>query len=185
MRKMLFGACGEKALIVAFADFLGFKCMYLSRKKWKWKSVGFVQLFATPWTIQSIQYIGNIYIYIYIGNIYSIYIYTIQYIYRLYCLYSLSLLQGIFPTQGLNPGFLDCRWILYQLSHKGSPRILEWAAFPFSRGSSPPRDWTQVSHIAGRFFTSWATSEALWSISVSVELGEVPLTGTTHVDILG
>ena len=46
------------------------------------------------------------------------------------------LLQGIFPTQGLNPGLLHCRWILYQLSHKGSPRILEWVAYPFSRGSS-------------------------------------------------
>ena len=33
-------------------------------------------------------------------------------------------------------------------------RILDWAAFPFSRGSSQPRDRTQVSHIAGRFFTS-------------------------------
>ena len=33
-------------------------------------------------------------------------------------------------------------------------RILEWVAFPFSRGSSPPRDRTQVSRIAGRFFTS-------------------------------
>ena len=33
---------------------------------------------------------------------------------------SLSLLQGIFPTQGSNPGLLHCRWILYQLSHKGS-----------------------------------------------------------------
>ena len=32
-----------------------------------------------------------------------------------------SLLQGIFPTQGLNPGLQNCRWILYQLSHKGSP----------------------------------------------------------------
>ena len=32
---------------------------------------------------------------------------------------SLSLLQGIFPTQGLNPGLLHCRWVLYQLSHKG------------------------------------------------------------------
>ena len=41
-----------------------------------------------------------------------------------------SLLQGIFPTQGLNPGLLHCRQILYQLSHKGSPRILEWIAFP-------------------------------------------------------
>ena len=34
---------------------------------------------------------------------------------------SLSLLQGIFPTRGLNPGVLDCRLILYQLSHKGGP----------------------------------------------------------------
>ena len=34
---------------------------------------------------------------------------------------SLSLLQGIFPTQGSNPGLLHCRRILYQLSHKGSP----------------------------------------------------------------
>ena len=39
-------------------------------------------------------------------------------------------------------------------------RILEWVAFPFSRGSSQPRDWIQVSFIAGRFFTSWATREA-------------------------
>ena len=37
---------------------------------------------------------------------------------------SLSLLQGIFPTQGSNPGLPHCRQILYQLSHKGSPRIL-------------------------------------------------------------
>ena len=44
-------------------------------------------------------------------------------------------------------------------------RILEWVAFPFSRGSSQPRDWTQVSHVAGGFFTSWATGEAqeYWS----------------------
>ena len=39
-------------------------------------------------------------------------------------------------------------------------RILEWVAFAFSRGSSQPRDWTQVSRIAGRFFTRWATREA-------------------------
>ena len=42
----------------------------------------------------------------------------------------LYLLQGIFPTQGLNPGLLHCRRILYQLSHKGSPRILEWEPIP-------------------------------------------------------
>ena len=46
------------------------------------------------------------------------------------------LLQGIFPTQGLNPGLLHCRLILNQLSHKGNPRILEWVAYPFSSGSS-------------------------------------------------
>ena len=39
-------------------------------------------------------------------------------------------------------------------------RILEWVAFPFSKGFSQPRDQTQVSRIAGRFFTSWATKEA-------------------------
>ena len=36
-------------------------------------------------------------------------------------------------------------------------KMLEWVAFPFSRGSSQSRGWTGVSHIAGRFFTSWAT----------------------------
>ena len=39
-------------------------------------------------------------------------------------------------------------------------KILEWVAFPFSRGSSQPRDWTQVSCIAGGFFTNWAMREA-------------------------
>ena len=48
---------------------------------------------------------------------------------------SLSLLQEIFPTQRSNPGLLNRRQILYQLSHKGTPRILEWVAYPFSRGS--------------------------------------------------
>ena len=38
-------------------------------------------------------------------------------------------------------------------------RILEWVTFPFSSESSQPRDWTQVSHIAGGFFTSWATGK--------------------------
>ena len=42
-------------------------------------------------------------------------------------------------------------------------RILEWVAFPFFRGSSQPRGWTQFSHVAGRFFTSWANGrEAQW-----------------------
>ena len=115
------------------------------------------------------------------------------------------LLQGNFPNLPL----LHWRWILFHLSHQGSPfittqkeekenqqaqlplmstiqglkvkvtpscptlcnpvdyivhgilqaKILEWVAFPFSRGSSQPRDQSQVSHTAGGFFTSWATRE--------------------------
>ena len=64
----------------------------------KWKSFSCVQLFATPWTIQFMEFSRSVY------------------------------------WSGL--------------------------AFPFFRGSSQPRDWTQVSCSAGRFFTSWATGEA-------------------------
>ena len=73
---------------------------------------------------------------------------------------SLFLLHGIFPTQELNPGLQHCRQILYQLSHQGSPRILEWVAYPFLSGSSQPRNRTRVSCIAGRFFTNRAMREA-------------------------
>ena len=48
--------------------------------------------------------------------------------------------RGIFTTQGSNPGLPRCRWILYQLSHKGSPRIMEWVVYPFSSGSFQPRN---------------------------------------------
>ena len=72
-----------------------------------------------------------------------------------------ALLQGIFPTQGSNPGLLHCWQILYYLSHQGRPWILEWVAYPFSRGSSQPRNWTRVSCTVGGFFTSWATREIL------------------------
>jgi len=67
-----------------------------------------------------------------------------------------SLLQGIFPIQGSNPRLSHCRRILYQLSHKGSPRILEWVVILSSRRSSWPRDQTHVSYVSctvGRFFT--------------------------------
>ena len=45
----------------------------------------------------------------------------------------------------------------YTLHGTLQARILEWVAFPFSGGSSQLGDWTQVSHTAGGFFTSWAT----------------------------
>ena len=65
---------------------------------------------------------------------------------------TLSLLQGIFSTQGLNPDLPHCRRILYQLSHKGSPRMLEWVVCPFSRGSSQPRNQTRVPCISDFFY---------------------------------
>ena len=71
-----------------------------------------------------------------------------------------ALLQGIFPTQESNPGLSHCRQILYYLSHQGSPKILEWVAYPFPRGSSWPRNQTRVPCIAGGFFTNWAIREA-------------------------
>ena len=64
----------------------------------KLKSLSRVQLFATPWTTQSMEFSRPEY----------------------WRVGSLSLLQGIFPTQGSNPGLLHCRQILYQLSHNGS-----------------------------------------------------------------
>ena len=93
---------------------------------------------------------------------------------------SLSLLQGIFPTQGLIPGLLHCRRIIYQLSHKGSPRILEWVAYPISSRSSWPRDQTGVSCIAGGFFTNWAMRQA--PSKGSVKFSSVPQSCPTLCD---
>ena len=70
-------------------------------------------------------------------------------------------------TQGSNPSLPHCRQILYPLSNQGSPRILEWVASPFRRGSSRPWNQSRVSCIAGGFFTSWATREAL-----NIQFGE-------------
>ena len=54
-----------------------------------------------------------------------------------------------------------CNPVDYTVHEILQARILEWVAFLFSRGSSQPRNRIQVSGIAGRFFTSWATREAL------------------------
>ena len=61
--------------------------------------------------------------------------------------------QGILPTQGCNPHLPHHRQILYHLSPKGSPTTLEGIVYPFSRGTSQPRNRTGVFCIAGRFFT--------------------------------
>ena len=84
---------------------------------------------------------------------------------------SRSLLQGIFPTQGSNPGLPHCRQILYQLSHQGGPGILEWVAYHFYSGSFWPRNWTGVSCIAGGFCTNWSIYQEspgkAWSAIIS------------------
>ena len=72
---------------------------------------------------------------------------------RILDLGSHSLLQEIFPIQGLNPGLLHRGQIFYHLSHQGSPRTPERVVNPFSSGSS----WLGVSCFTGGFFTSWAT----------------------------
>ena len=71
-----------------------------------------------------------------------------------------ALLQGDLPNPGIEPRFPTLQEDSLPLSHQGNPRILEWVASPFSRGSSWPRNQTRVSCIPGRFFTSWATREA-------------------------
>ena len=107
----------------------------------EWKSLSCVQIFVTPWNSPG-QYTG---------------------------LGSSSLLQGIFPTQGSNPGLPHCMWILCQLSHTESPRILEWVAYPFSRRSSLPRNQTGISCTVGRFFNSWDMREASGNLEVNRE----------------
>ena len=72
-----------------------------SKPCWKWKSLSHVRLFVTLWTIQSMEFSRPEY--------WS----------------SPSFLQGIFPTQGSNPGLPHCRRILYHLSHKGNPAEVE------------------------------------------------------------
>ena len=78
---------------------------------------------------------------------------------------------------------LSCAWLCdpmdYTVHGILQARILEGITFPFSRGSSQPRDRTQVSHITGGFFTSWARREALeyWSGSSIPSPGDLPNPG--------
>ena len=66
---------------------------------------------------------------------------------------------GDLPNPGIEPRSPTFWHILYQLSHKRSPGILEWVAQPFSSRSSQPRNRTRISCIAGRFFSNWAMRE--------------------------
>ena len=69
---------------------------------------------------------------------------------------SFSLLQGLFPSQGSNPGFPHCGQILYQLEPPGKPKNTWMGTYPFSSRSSWPRNETGVSCIAGGFTANWS-----------------------------
>ena len=118
------------------APFINLSNYYPHIPSSKWKSFSCVWLFATPGTSPWNSPSRNIGV----G--------------------SLSLLQGIFPTQGSNPishiaGSFFISWVTWE-----AQRILEWVAYPFSSGSSRPRNQIGVSCIAGGFFTNWTTREA-------------------------
>ena len=102
-----FAACSRKEVGEAF-NFYSLICVLEAAwTLWKWKSLSRVWLFVTPWTIYSSwnslgQNPG---------------------------MGSHSLLQGIFLTQGSNPGLPHCRQILYQLNYKGSPDTQGWRSW--------------------------------------------------------
>ena len=56
----------------------------------------------------------------------------------------------LIESQRLNPGLLHCGWILYQLSHQESPRILEWIAYPFSSGSPALQADSSPTEVLGK-----------------------------------
>ena len=97
---------------------------------------------------------------------------------------SRSLLQGVFPTQGLNRGLPDFRQIPSQLSPQGSPRILQQVAYSFSSGcpdpgielGSPAAQWGRIlfqsSPLASislleTLVTLWLVEVSPWSLSSS------------------
>ena len=115
-------------------------CCYCLYHVLKWKSLSRVWVFGTPWTIQSMEFSRPE-----------------------YSVGSCFLLQGIFPIQGSNPGLPHCRQILYQLSHKASRRILDWVAYPFSSGSSWPRNWTGVPALQVDSLPTELPGKPMWA----------------------
>ena len=81
---------------------------------------------------------------------------------------ALELVAPLCPTLGIP---MDCSPPGSSVYGILQARTLSWAAIPFSRGSSQPRDQTQVSCIVGRFFTTWDTREALCGLKISFKKG--------------
>ena len=107
--------------------------------QWSEKLFSRVWLFATPWTTQSMEFSRP--------ECWSGYPFPSP---------------GDLPNSGTEPRSPALQGDFYQLSHKGSPRTVDWVAYPFSRGSSWSRNWTRISCIAGVFFTNWAIRETIF-----------------------
>ena len=86
------------------------------------------------------------------GRLYIIYLFV--YIIYFICIYEYTFICTFIHTHTHTYIYIYIHWILYQLSHKGSPGILEWVAYPFSNGSSQPKNQTGISCIAGGFLTN-------------------------------
>ena len=102
------------------------------------KLLSHVQLFATPWTIQLLEFFRPEY---WSGQPFPS--------------------PGDLPNPGIKLRSPALQADSLPAGPQGKPKNTGWVACPFSRASFQPRDRTQVSFIVGRFFTSWATREAL------------------------
>ena len=144
MRTQIFWFCSIACKWTALSKSFHIVKTYFSLfAKWGWVSFPFFWIIVDTTNIQAYLYICGIYIYICIFVYYEKWkllsrVWLVA-THRQYSprnslgqntgVGSLSRLQGIFPTQGSNPGLPHCRWILYQLSHKGSQvtRIFDFA----------------------------------------------------------
>ena len=99
---------------------------------WKWKSLSRVWLFVTPRTTQSMEFSRPEY---WSGEPFTS--------------------PGDLPNPGIEPRSPTLRVDSLPAEPPGKPKILEWLAYPFSRGSSWPRNRTRVSYIAGRFWAPY------------------------------
>ena len=96
------------------------------KRKWKWLSR--VRLFATPWTIQSVEFSRPEY---WSGKPFPS--------------------PGDFPNPGIKlRDLLHCRWLLFQLSHKGSPIVLEWVQIFPTQESPALQDDSLPSELSGK-----------------------------------
>ena len=87
---------------------------------------------------------------------------------------------GELPNPGIEPRSPALQVDSLPAEHKGSPRILEWVAYPFSSRSSLPRNRTGVYSIAGGFFTSWAQGKPKNTGVGSLSLLDLPNSGIEH-----